>query len=82
MARSTATSVPTIIGADGVERTLDGVGFDPSDPVALADTIGMFAEAVGLIERMARAGDVELVTELARIAYARGRRAERATVAA
>ena len=66
------------------------VEFDDSDPLVqadrepaqLADTIALFAQAVGLVERMARAGDVELVTELARIAYARGRRGERAANAA
>jgi hypothetical protein len=43
-------------------------------PVQLADAIATFAEAVGLVERLARTGDAALVNQLATFAYGRARR--------
>ena len=45
-----------------------------SAPVALADAIASFAEAVGMVERLARTGDADLVNQLATFAYGRARR--------
>jgi hypothetical protein len=46
-------------------------------PVRLSDTVAMFAEGVGLIERLARSGEWDLIEQLARNAYSRARAGQR-----
>lgn len=49
----------------------------PMGPVVLADAIAQFASAVGMVEALAEAGKHELIMQLARIAYTRGRQVAR-----
>jgi hypothetical protein len=47
-------------------------------PVVLAEAIAQFANAVGMVEALADAGRHDLIMQLARIAYTRGRQVARA----
>jgi hypothetical protein len=49
----------------------------PLAPVVLSDAIAEFASAIGMVEALAERGKHELIMQLARIAYTRGRQVAR-----
>lgn len=85
-AQASPSQIPMVVEVQG-----QPVEFDESDPkvqedresaalgpIVLADAIAQFASAVGMVEALAEQGKHELIMQLARIAYTRGRQVARA----